>query len=70
MRKLFFLLLFITLTSCTDISPKITIENDINLTIDGENIDGLEGQWIITVDEEKDDQDKSVIIIRVTKNEL
>ncbi|MDG2372025.1 MAG: hypothetical protein P8L83_05380 [Flavobacteriaceae bacterium] len=70
MRKLFFLLLFITLTSCTDISPKITIENDINLTIDGENIDGLEGEWIITVDEEKDDQDKSVIIIRVTKNEL
>ena len=70
MRKLFFLLLFITLTSCTDISPKITIENDINLTIDVENIDGLEGEWIITVDEEKDDQDKSVIIIRVTKNEL
>ena len=27
-----------------DIEPNVTVKNDINLTIDGENIDGLKGE--------------------------
>jgi len=68
--KIILLLLFtLSLTSC-DISPAVSVTNDINLTVDGENIDGLQGEWIITVDEEEDDEDKTVITIRIKKNEL
>ena len=50
MKKIL-LLLFITFTfiSCgIDVKPNVTVKNDINLTIDGENIDGIQGEWIIS----------------------
>ena len=48
------------------------MKNDINLTIDGENIDGLQGEWIISVEEKEDDKKdkKEIIIITIEKNEL
>ena len=49
--------------------PNVTINNDINLTIDGENVDGVEGEWIITSETITEDG-KEVIIITVEKNKL
>jgi hypothetical protein len=51
------------------VRPSVHVTNDINLTIDGENIDGLKGEWIIAY-EENDDDDQSFIIISIKKNEL
>jgi hypothetical protein len=71
MKKIL-LLLFITFTfsSCGfDVKPSVTVNNDINVTIDGENIDGVQGEWIIT-SEEKNEKGKEIIIITIEKNEI
>mgnify|MGYP005659814465 FL=1 len=71
MKKLIFsLCLFLLFISCgVDVKPNVTINNDINLTIDGENVDGIQGEWIIT-SETKNEDGKEVITITVKKNEL
>ena len=59
-----------TFASCgLDVKPNVSITNDINLTIDGENVDGIEGEWIIT-SEEKEEKGKHIIIVTIEKNEL
>ena len=71
MKKIL-LLLFITFTfiSCMgDVKPTVTVNNDINLTIDGENIDGIQGEWIIS-SEEKKEKGKDIVIITIEKNEI
>lgn len=72
MKKTLLMLLLIsfTITSCgLDVKPNVSIKNDINLTIDGENVDGIQGKWIIT-SEEKKENGKDIIIITIEKNEL
>jgi len=71
MNKITLILLFISITfvSCVDVKPNVTVENDINLTIDGENIDGIQGEWIIT-SEEKKEKGKDIVVITIKKNEL
>jgi hypothetical protein len=62
-----------TFSSCGfDVKPNVSVKNDINLTIDGENIDGLQGEWIISIEEKEDDKKdkKEIIIITIEKNEL
>jgi hypothetical protein len=72
MKKLF-LVLFITFTfiSCDafKVSPNVSVKNDINLTINGENLDGIQGEWIIT-SEEKKEKGKEIIVITIEKNEI
>lgn len=64
------LLMAFTFTSCGfDVKPNVEVKNNINLTIDGENIDGLQGEWTITSEEKKDDG-KEVIVITIKKKEL
>lgn len=71
MNKITLILLFISITfvSCVEVKPNIMFENDINLTIDGENIDGIQGEWIIT-SEEKKEKGKDIVVITIKKNEL
>ena len=67
------LLTIFTFSSCGfDVKPNVSVKNDINLTIDGENIDGLQGEWIISIEEKEDDKKdkKEIIIITIEKNEL
>ena len=72
MKKIL-LLLFITFTfiSCDafKVNPNIRDKNDINLTINGENLNGIQGEWIIT-SEEKNEKGKEIIIITIEKNEI
>ena len=72
MKKIL-LLLFITFTfiSCDafKVSPNVSVKNDINLTINGENLDGIQGEWIIT-SEEKKEKGKEIIVITIEKNEI
>lgn len=71
-KTILILLIILILNSCRfDVEPNVSVKNDINLTIDGENIDGLQGEWTISV-EEKDEKDekKEIIIITIEKNEL
>jgi len=71
-KTILILLIILILNSCRfDVEPNVLVKNDINLTIDGENIDGLQGEWTISV-EEKDEKDKKkeIIIITIEKNEL
>ena len=69
-KTLLILLITFTFTSCRfDVSPNVTVKNDINLTIDGENLDGAQGEWIIT-SEDKKYNGKDVIVITIKKNEL
>jgi len=71
-KTILILLIILILNSCRfDVEPNVSVKNDINLTIDGENIDGLQGEWTISV-EEKDEKDKKkeIIIITIEKNEL
>ena len=69
-KTLLILLITFTFTSCRfDVSPNITVKNDINLTIDGENLDGAQGEWIIT-SEDMNENGKDVIIITIKKNKL
>jgi hypothetical protein len=63
MKKLILFTLF-SLTSCVDVKPNITVDQTIDLYIDGENVDGLEGEWVITTDENND-----VITIKIEKKE-
>lgn len=66
MKKLLLLLLFtlFTLTSCIDVKPNVTVDQNIDLYIDGENVEGLEGEWVISADE-KDD----VITVKIERKE-
>ena len=72
MKKIL-LLLVITFTfiSCDafKVSPNVSVKNDINLTINGENLDGIQGEWIIT-SEEKKEKGKEIIVITIEKNEI
>ena len=73
MKKIVLILfaLSLTLTSCDafKVNPNVKIKNDINLTIDGENIDGIQGEWIIT-SEEKNENGKEIVIITIEKNKI
>ena len=69
-KTLLILLITFTFISCRfDVSPNVTVKNDINLTIDGENLDGAQGEWIIT-SEDMNENGKDVIVITIKKNEL
>tara|TARA_B110000196_G_C21131570_1_gene658736 strand:+ start:26 stop:256 length:231 start_codon:yes stop_codon:yes gene_type:complete len=70
-KNILILLVFVlTLTSCRlDVEPNVEVKNDIHLTIDGENLEGLLGEWIIT-SEEMDKDGKKIIIIRIEKKEI
>lgn len=72
MKKIL-LLLFITFTfiSCDafKVNPNVSVKNDINLTINGENLDGIQGEWIIT-SEGKNEKGKEIIIITIEKKEI
>jgi hypothetical protein len=49
-----------------DVEPDVTINNDIMLSVDGENMDGVVGEWTIT-SEEKEEGSKDIIVITITK---
>ncbi len=69
-KTLLILLITFTFTSCRfDVSPNVNVKNDINLTIDGENLDGAQGEWIIT-SEDMNKKGKDIIVITIKKNEL
>ena len=51
-------------TSCVDANPNIEVDNHINISIDGDNVDGIQGEWKITSIEKKEDG-KEIIIIRI-----
>ena len=68
-NAIYTLLLSFTFTSCVDVKPNVEVENNINLTIDGENIDGVQGEWTITSEEKKDDG-KEIFVITIKKVEL
>tara|TARA_B100000963_G_scaffold37698_1_gene28134 strand:- start:3557 stop:3811 length:255 start_codon:yes stop_codon:yes gene_type:complete len=77
MRKIKFLIMFFFFFySCgNEIKPDVEVQNDITLNINGENIDGIIGEWIISVEEveqkiEENSGSKEVIIITVEKKEL
>tara|TARA_B110000503_G_C7166499_1_gene422127 strand:+ start:2681 stop:2899 length:219 start_codon:yes stop_codon:yes gene_type:complete len=59
----------LSITSCISVEPNVDVKNDIHLTIDGENIDGIQGEWTI-ISEEKEENGKEIIIIRIEKREL
>ena len=60
---------FLVLSSCVDASPNIKMDNHISITIDDNNIDGIQGEWKITTDEIEEDG-KYAIIIRIEISEL
>tara|TARA_B100000575_G_scaffold200319_1_gene162241 strand:+ start:94 stop:381 length:288 start_codon:yes stop_codon:yes gene_type:complete len=77
MSKIKFLIMFFFFFySCgNEIKPDVEVQNDITLNINGENIDGIIGEWIISVEEleqkiEENSGSKEVIIITVEKKEL
>ena len=57
MKKLIILLLFIPymFTSCVDVNPNIKADNHISISIDGDNVDGIQGEWKITSEEKEED---------------
>tara|TARA_B100000676_G_C17728965_1_gene655353 strand:- start:477 stop:689 length:213 start_codon:yes stop_codon:yes gene_type:complete len=70
MKKILLLILVtFVFNSCVDANPNIEAHNDIHITIDGENLDGFIGEWKIT-SEEKEEDGKEVVIIRIEKSEL
>ena len=72
-KTVYILFIILTLNSCgLDVKPNVSVKNDINLTIDGENIDGIQGEWTISFEEkeEKEEGKKEIIIITIEKNEL
>ena len=75
-KTVYILFIILTLNSCgIDVKPNVSVKNDINLTIDGENIDGIQGEWTISFEEKdekegKEDGKKEIIIITIEKNEL
>ena len=77
MSKIKFLIMFfLFFYSCgNEIKPDVEVQNDITLNINGENIDGIIGKWIISVEEveqkiEENSGSKEVVIITVEKKEL
>ena len=59
-----------TFTSCgLDVKPDVTVNSDINLTIDDKNLEGVQCEWTITSEEKKEDG-KEIIIITIKKTEL
>lgn len=64
MKFFFFIILIFSFFSCIDIKPDIKVEQIIDLKIDGENVEGIEGEWVITTDEIDD-----VITIKIQKKE-
>ena len=59
-----------TFTSCgLDVKPNVTVNSDINLTIDDKNLVGVQGEWTITSEEKREDG-KEIIIITIKKTEL
>tara|TARA_A100001011_G_C14217415_1_gene802704 strand:- start:1090 stop:1296 length:207 start_codon:yes stop_codon:yes gene_type:complete len=64
MKNFFFIILIFSFFSCIDIKPNIKVEQIIDLKIDGENVEGIEGEWVITTDEIDD-----VITIKIQKKE-
>ena len=64
--KIFLIIIFFsTFFSCVDLKPDIKIDQNIDLHVDGENVDGLEGECVITTNE-----DDNVITIKIEKKEL
>jgi len=71
MKKLI-LIIFMTFTfaSCgNDVKPNVTVNSDINLTIDDKNLEEIQGEWTIT-SEEKNEDGKETIIITIVKKDL
>ena len=64
MKNFFLIILIFSFFSCVDIKPDIKVEQIIDLKIDGENVEGIEGEWVITTDEIDD-----VITIKIKKKE-
>ncbi len=64
MKNFFLTILIFSFFSCIDIKPDIKVEQIIDLKIDGENVEGIEGEWVITTDEIDD-----VITIKIQKKE-
>ena len=62
MKKLLLLFTLFTLTSCIDVKPNVTVEQEIDLHID--DVEGLEGEWVISTQEEDD-----VITIKIERKE-
>ena len=59
-----------TFTSCgLDVKPNVTVNSDINLTIDDKNLEGVQGESTITSEEKREDG-KEIIIITIKKTEL
>ena len=56
MKNFFLIILIFSFLSCVDIKPDIRVEQIIDLKIDGENVEGIEGEWVITTDEIDDVQ--------------
>jgi hypothetical protein len=71
MKKIIYLLLMtFTFTSCgLDVKPDVTVNSDINLTIDDKKLEGVQGEWTITSEEKREDG-KEIIIITIKKTEL
>ena len=45
-----------TFTSCgLDVKPNVTVNSDINLTIDDKNLEGVQGELTITSEEKRED---------------
>ena len=64
MKNFFLIILIFSFFSCIDIKPDIKVEQIIDLKIDGENVEGIEGEWVITTDEID-----NVITIKIQKKE-
>ena len=64
MKNFFLIILIFSFFSCIDIKPDIRVEQIIDLKIDGENVEGIEGEWVITTDEID-----NVITIKIQKKE-
>ena len=64
MKNFFLIILIISFFSCVEIKPDIRVEQIIDLKIDGENVEGIEGEWVITTDEID-----NVITIKIQKKE-
>ena len=59
-----------TFTSCgLDVKPNVTVNSDVNLTIDDKNLEGVQGEWTITSEEKREDG-KEIIVITIKKTEL
>ena len=71
MKKIILIILIaFTFSSCGSwFSHDVEVINDINITIDGENLDGVQGEWVIT-SEDKKENGKEIIVITIEKNNI